>query len=440
MKFKSKKNTCKLNTIIIKRSITVDDELKSFIFMNSNYRRKVWNDFVTEYYRCKDCGEKFNAMDFKKRYYNEIEKPANVYSQYTTGISLQVMKDVINGIQKCLINNGHLHYRKFDRFKCSFKVHTVAHYRDIKDGLPRLESKVHVIEPRVISYSDRINQIRYIKLNEPLFIDAYPIGDKMMYFNNFIWKAKYAFSEEDIKEISFCHELGKFYICLSVNIHNIYDMKNEKTKREKYAGIDLGIHNPITITDKNGSFVLRMSQRELNRIHYLERRVRRLQHIMDRKFYENKKRGNSPYSNNFIKVQRKYRVAWYKIRNIRLQWRRKVSKYIATKYKAICVDNFKTPTYKDHEIQSRKALRKIHAYNRIHAMYDCSRLIEHMCTMYKTKYIPSPENTTRTCSYCNHINGHLLLSQRVLKCENCNRVIDRDVNASQNCYNFIRNL
>ena len=36
--------------ITLKREIIVDDEIKNFIFENINYRRKVYNDFVEEYW------------------------------------------------------------------------------------------------------------------------------------------------------------------------------------------------------------------------------------------------------------------------------------------------------------------------------------------------------------------------------------------------------
>lgn len=441
MKFKSKQSTSNKNVIMIKRSIEVDDFLKEFIFKNSNYRRKVWNDFVTEYYRCKNDGIKFNAMEFKTKYYNEVEKPNDVYKTYTTGISTQVMKDIINGIEKCRLNNGHLHYRKFDRFRCSFKVHTVAHYRDLSNGLlPRLESKIHVLSDDIISYSERVNKLIYIKLKEPLWTDALPINGKMVYFDKEIANARYAFSEEDIKEISFIHELGKFYICLAVRIFKVYDKKTEKYKRIKNAGIDLGIHNPICITDSDCTKILRMSTREINRIHYLERRIRRLQSIMDRKFLTNVKSGRNPYSKNYIKIQRKYRVTWYKIRNIRLNWRRHVSKLISTMYKTVCVDKSRTPTEKDHEIHIKSVLRKINSYNRLHGIYDFYRCLIHACNIYKTRYIESPEKTTCTCSICGHVNDHLPLSERNLICDNCHTIIDRDVNASKNCYNYILEL
>ena len=56
---------------------------------------------------------------------------------------------------------------------------------------------------------------------------------------------------------------------------------------------------------------------------------------------------------------------------------------------------------------------------------------------YGCNYYKAPSHTTCTCYKCNHINPHLPLTQRVFKCEKCGYTIDRDMNASKNCYDFI---
>lgn len=425
MKFKKKYENPYMKTIMIKRAIEVDNDLKKFIFMNSNYRRKVWNDFVAEYYRCRELGEKFNVMEFKSNYYNEIEKPNNVYKTYCTGISESVMKDIINALHLCNLNDGSLNFKKFDKFRCSFKVNCKGHFRDIKDLLPKFTSKVHIVSNDIISFSKKWKDITHIKLKEPLWCDAKPIDDMMYYFTK---NHHYAFSEKDIKEISFIHELGKFYICLSVDVFNLYNKKSEKNKRKDKAGIDLGIHNPVCLFGGNNAYIFKMTDKELNRIHYLERRSRRLQSIMCRKTYGSK---------NYYKVLRKFRVTWYKIRNIRLNWRRTLAKEIAKKYKMICVDNFKIPDNTECTSIPKTIIRRINDSNRLYGMYAFYESLIHACYKYKTKYIQSPEKTTRTCSECGHENPKLPLSKRIFKCEKCGFTIDRDINASKNCYNYI---
>lgn len=411
------------NIINIKRSIQVNDRIREFIFSNSNYRRSVYNSFVAEYKRCNENNETFDPMKFKQEFYNLIEKPNEIYKTYTSGISEQVMKDIIIALKVCRTTNGTLRFKKFDRFKCSFKVHCKGHYRDIKNDIPRFLSKVHIISQDIISYSIRMNNLLPIVLNEPLWHDKIAIGNKEYYFDK---KYKYAFSDEDIKEISFVHELGKFYIILSTRIVNLYNKKEEKCKRKSKAGIDLGVRNPIAIYDGDKFYIARMSNKELSRIKYLEFRAKKLQKILDKKKYG---------SNNYYKVLRKFRVTWYKIRNIRLNWRRKTAKSIVLRYDAICLDRFSTPDNKN--IAYKPISRYYNTINRIHGMYDFAEVLIHNCFMYNTNLIKAPKGTTITCSFCDFKNQPIPLEQRKLVCSGCGKEIDRDMNAAINCYKYI---
>ena len=414
------------HTIMIKRAIEVDSSLREWIFTNSNYRRKVWNDFVAEYYRCRDNGEVFDAMKYKSWYFHNIEEPNHEYDTHVVGISEQVMKDVICGLKVVKGNNGKLRFHKFDRFRCGFGVHCKPCYVPLKNELPdRFNSRVYFTDDQ-IAFRSGFGDTRYIKLKEPLFHDTIEVDGNWYFFDK---NRYYAFSQEDVKQISFIHELGKFYVCLAVNVINTYSRKYEIHKRKDSAGIDLGIHNPVCISDEDSNYISRMEDRELKRLHYLERRARRLQSIMDRKQFMSK---------NYIKVLRKFRITWYRIVNLRKNWRRKLSKRIALAYKKICVDIYEIPKEKDHEPGlTRKVIRKINAFNRLHGMYLFSETLKHTCWKYHTKYIDSPKNTTRTCSKCGCINSHLPLSQRIFCCEECGYTTDRDINAAQNCYAFM---
>ena len=45
------------------------------------------------------------------------------------------------------------------------------------------------------------------------------------------------------------------------------------------------------------------------------------------------------------------------------------------------------------------------------------------------------KNTSRTCHHCGHINKELDVKTRNWKCPNCNKILDRDVNAAINILN-----
>ena len=227
--------------------------------------------------------------------------------------------------------------------------------------------------------------------------------------------------------------MGKFYIVLFIEVTYLVD--KDKILDKDICGIDLGIHNPCMLYDGSSFKEYRFSEKELKRIEYLERRSRRLQHIMDHKLEIN----NGNKSHNYYKVLKKFRITHKKIFNIRLNWRRKVAKEISDKYCIICIDNFKQPGKKAHEENklSRDVMRRINSSNRLHGTSYLHESIIHSIEKTGGMVIKSPKHTTRTCSNCGHKNKKLLLSQRYLHCEKCDTIIDRDMNAAVNCYNYL---
>ena len=81
----------------------------------------------------------------------------------------------------------------------------------------------------------------------------------------------------------FIHELGKFYIQLSINVRYYIDKNEVNSRLYDKAGIDTGIHNPFMLYDGNSYISFRMNDKISNKIHYLERRAKRIQHAMDNK-------------------------------------------------------------------------------------------------------------------------------------------------------------
>lgn len=420
--------------IAIKRRINITDELKDFIFTNINYRRKVYNDFVEESRKYENLKD-FNPLSYKTTYFNEIEKPNNVYDKYCVGISEQVAKDMKKGI-KSMRGNKRLYqskfrFKKYDKFRGSFKVHCKPGYRENSLNVPHYISRFHVLDNLSITFSKKRNKLLYISLKEPIFDTTFYTNDIYPYFYD--KKNQYYYSEEDIKEISFVHELGKFYIVLFIEVTYLVD--KDKILNKDICGIDLGIHNPCMLYDGANFKEYRFSEKELKRIEYLERRARRLQHIMDHKLEIN----NGNKSHNYYKVLKKFRITHKKIFNIRLNWRRKVAKEISDKYCIICIDNFKQPGKEVHEEfgLTRDVIRRLNASNRVHGTYNLYESIIHSIEKTGGMAIKSPKHTTRTCSNCGHKNKKLLLSQRYLHCEKCNTIIDRDKNAAVNCYNYL---
>lgn len=416
-------------TLSIKRAIDVDDDMKKFIFDNINYRRHVWNDFVEESRKYDNVFD-FQPYSYRSEYFRKVEQPENIYKRYCVDISKQVSRDVLHAFSMMKGKkqfNGKLRFKKFDRFRGSFKVPTRAQYV-ISDGYPlgRFNSRLYIDDETTMSFRVRRSEDHIkIKLKEPLFSEI--LYEKSTSYPFYCDKnRRYYFQEEDIKEISFLHELGKFYIVLSISM--IINVKNDKHRG--HLGIDVGIKNPLTCYDGSKCFVVSLSKREANRIFYLERRAKKLQKIMDQKYLAN----GGEKSNNYIKVQKKFRTTWKKIFNIRLNWRRKLSKRLCMAYKTIVIDMFKVSEMRKNISNTSSATKRINYCSTFHGMYYFYESLLHAGDKYNTTIFESPKNSTRTCCICHHKNPKLLLTQRTFVCEDCGNKINRDINAAINCY------
>ena len=456
-------------TISIKIPIEIDDYLREFIFKNINMYRHIKNIFIEYANKYKEEYGSYvgwSSLKFKTEYF-KYEESIKRYDEYCVGLSEQVSKDVLTTIKmiktnykKCKDNGnntkeGTLHFRKYDRFYGSFKVHNkpIIHYNNFLV----YNSRIDVRDTKYIVF--RVRGKKNHKSAEHLVVKLKePLCDKIIYENNGNHKFikyytegtsnhGYEFNSIDIKETCFIHELGKFYIQFSINVTYKID-KMKITNRLSKAGIDTGIHNPAILCSKvkdkisGGKYYyferIGMDNKTSRKIHYLERRARRIQHHMDNKYRINKERVEkgeltSPYSNNYRKLQYKFRKIWRRVVNIRRHWIYVTCKAIVTRYRKIVVDTFQQPVgFKDR--LPNKLKRIINYNNRFHTMYLFNQTLKHMAEKYGCEYIEAPEKTTCTCSSCGYINKHLPLGKRNLVCEECGLVIDRDVNAAKNCY------
>ena len=187
-------------------------------------------------------------------------------------------------------------------------------------------------------------------------------------------------------------------------------------------GIDLGIKTLATVSD--GATVPNI--KTFRRVRILNKRLKRLQRKVSRKYLINKCNKYNK-TRNIIKLERQIKLIHRSLRNIRINHIRKFvselvkkqPQYIAiedlnvkgmmrNKYLAKDIANCSFHTIKEHLI--RKATERCIAV----------RLVD--------RFYPS----SKTCSTCGHYNKDLKLSQRVYHCSNCQEKIDRDFNASLN--------
>ena len=187
-------------------------------------------------------------------------------------------------------------------------------------------------------------------------------------------------------------------------------------------GIDLGIKTLATVSD--GTNVPNI--KTFRRVRILNKRLKRLQRKVSRKYLINKCNKHNK-TKNIIKLERQIKLIHRSLRNIRINHIRKFvselvkkqPQYIAiedlnvkgmmkNKYLAKDIANCSFYTIKEYLVKKAKERNII------------VRLVD--------RFYPS----SKTCSNCGSYKKNLKLSQRVFHCNNCQEKIDRDFNASLN--------
>lgn len=461
------KNPYKLNlkTICIEIPIEPTKYLHKFILDNAYMYHKIRNDFVEEankYIGKYNMYDEFDPLEFKSTYYRTVEIPEHRYDKYCVGLSEMVSQNFKIAKKSIRTKNrkafdrhmyssiGSFKFKKFDINRYTFRVKLKPKKRS-----PKTESRLKIKDKYNISFTVRSNrhteidnrdeEIIDIKLKEPLYNDILKAD-----FNNHTYYRKYnssngiindcMFKLLDIKDICFKYELGNYYIQLFTDVCYCIDKRSRKYTKHKVVGIDTGIRHPITIYDGENVKYIQMPDSISKKIHYLERRIARLQHVNDRKRQYNIEHNIDNNSKNIIKINNKCRKLYKKIVNIKHNWAKCTAKNIVMSYDTIVLDDFEQPYKKLKENIPMKARHRMNYVSLFHCMSYVNDFIIHDADKYGCKYIKSPEDTTRTCSECGYVNAHPKLSDKVIVCSCCGATIERDLNAAKNCYNYALSL
>ena len=187
-------------------------------------------------------------------------------------------------------------------------------------------------------------------------------------------------------------------------------------------GIDLGIKTLATVSD--GTILPNI--KAFRRVRILNKRLKRLQRKVSRKYLINKCNKHNK-TKNIIKLERRIKLIHRSLKNIRINHIRKfVSELVKKQPQYIAIE----------DLNVKGMMRNKHLAKDI---ANCSfyTIKEHIIRKAKERNIvvrlvdrfyPS----SKTCSNCGSYKKELKLSQRVYHCNSCQKEIDRDFNASRN--------
>lgn len=188
------------------------------------------------------------------------------------------------------------------------------------------------------------------------------------------------------------------------------------------VGIDLGIKTLATVSD--GTIVPNI--KTFRRVRILNKRLKRLQRKVSRKYHINKCNKHNK-TKNIIKLERQIKLIHRSLRNIRINHIRKfVSDLVKKQPQFIAIEDLNIKGMMKNKYLAKDIVNCSFYTIREHLIRKATERC--IAVRLVDRFYPS----SKTCSNCGHYKKDLKLSQRVYHCNHCQEKIDRDFNASLN--------
>lgn len=208
-----------------------------------------------------------------------------------------------------------------------------------------------------------------------------------------------------------------WYVSVSIEVE-----ENNNTLSSDGIGIDLGIKDLAVCSDGNTYGNINKTQR----VKKLEKRKRRLQRSISRRYEKNKRGASYCKTSNIVKREKEFLRTIKQLTNIRQNHlHQTTSEIIKRKPSFICMEDLNVSKMMKNKHLSKSLQEQ--------GLYEFRRRVEYKSernnipVIIADRFFPS----SKLCSCCGNIKRDLKLSDRVYKCE-CGNVIDRDFQASLN--------
>ncbi|MCB6983114.1 transposase [Peptostreptococcus anaerobius] len=187
-------------------------------------------------------------------------------------------------------------------------------------------------------------------------------------------------------------------------------------------GIDLGIKDLAVCSDKNTYKNINKTQR----VKKLEKRKRRLQRCISRRYEKNKKGVSYCKTSNIIKREKELLKVAKRLTNIRQNHiHQATSEIVKRKPSFICMEDLNVSGMMKNKYLSKAVWQQ--------GLYEFRRQIKYKSELNNIPVIIADRlfPSSKLCSCCGNIKKDLKLSDRIYKCQ-CGNIIDRDFQASLN--------
>jgi len=304
------------------------------------------------------------------------------------------IKDVYSKAVKQSLENAHTAYTRFFKGESKFPKFKKKGKNEPKMYFVKNNKKDCICERHRI----KIPSLGWVQLKEKGYIPTTKDG--------------YAVSSGTIDYIA-----GKFYVSALVEIPD----KQKSNNVNEGIGIDLGIKDLAIVS--NGAIYKNINKSA--RVKKLEKKLKREQRKLSRK-YENKKKGGITQSKNIQKQIEVIQKTYHTLANIRDNYiKTTVNEIVKTKPSYITIEDLNVSgMMKNKHLAKAVQQQKFYQFRQILTQKCKENNIE---LRVVDRWFPS----SKICNCCGQIKKDLKLSNRIYKCD-CGYIEDRDFNASLN--------
>lgn len=341
---------------------------------------------------------------------NKFLSDSELRKEFTQLKKLQEYKwlnEVSNNVTKQAIKDACNTYKRFFKGQCRYlkfksKKHSTPSF--YQDNMKIQFTDTHVkVEGFSMSKKQNKQKLNWIKLCEKGRI---PTNCKYM-------------------NPRFTYDGLYWYVSVSIEVDD-----NAIFPTNEGVGIDLGIKDLAICSDKNTYRNINKTQK----VKKLEKRKRRLQRSISRRYEKNKKGENYCKTSNIIRRRKELLKVVKRLTNIRQNYlHQTTSEIVKRKPSFICIEDLNVSGMMKNKHLSKAVQQQ--------GFYEFRRQIEYksewnnILVITADRFFPS----SKLCSCCGNIKKDLKLSERIYKCE-CGNVIDRDFQASLNLKMYGENV
>ena len=374
-----------------KTEIDPTPEQKHLINRTIGTCRYVYNFYLAHNKETYEAEKRFvSGMDFSK-WLNNVFIPNNPEFIWIKDVSSKSIKHSIMNADKA--------FRNFFNGKAKFPKFKKKNNCDVKMYFVKTDSSVIIPCER---HRIKIPTLGWVRLKEKGYIPTKQI----------------------IKSGSVSYRAGRYYV--SVLVDEEVTTAFESITDNHGVGVDLGIKSFATCS--NGTTIENINKSKT--VRYLERKLKREQHKLSRKYESYKERNNNlkgeatrqNIQKQVIVVQKLH----HRLDNIRTDYANKaINDLVKTNPSHISIEDLNVKgMMKNRHLAKSVAQQKFGEY-RINLTNKCNQ--EGIELRIVNRFFPS----SKLCHNCGSIKSTLKLSDRMYVCE-CGYSEDRDINASLN--------